>query len=222
MPIRTTTGDGGVAWHDPSMGDGIARYEHGPDASVRALADAWSRVGGARVIAVVEGVTDQIAVETTAGLVGVDLTEVVVLPINGAQAIARVAPELDRTAPGRPIVGLCDVAELPYFERAGAGRRFDVFVCRDDLEDELLRAAGEQLVLEVFDAGGDAASFRTMRRQAAWCDRPFAEQAHRFVRAGARRGQRYAEAVLRALPPERVPAPLRDLVAVVDRALRSP
>lgn len=200
-------------------------YDHGPGATDRALSAAWCRVGEARALVLVEGVSDQIAVETTAEIIGADLADVVVVPINGAQAIGRIVAELDRLSPGTPITGLCDVAELPHFERARAATaeasRFDVYVCRDDLEDELLRAAGELLALDVFAAGGDAASFRTMRRQAPWRDRPFHEQAHRFLRAGARRGQRYADALLRALPPERLPTPLRDVVTAVDGAAAS-
>lgn len=202
------------------------RFEDGPDATVRAFADAWRRIDGARSLVLVEGVSDQIAVTVAADVLGVDLTAVVVVPINGAQAIGRIMVELDRRVPGAAVVALCDARELPYLERARAASadagRVEVHVCRADLEDELVRAAGEHLVLEVFAAGGDATSFRTMRRQTAWRDRPFDEQAHRFIRAGARRSQRYAEALLRSLPPERVPPPLRDTIASIDRTRRAP
>src|SRR6478735_8518821 len=41
-------------------------YEHGPDAPQRATAEAWARADGADVVVVVEGISDQIAVETAA------------------------------------------------------------------------------------------------------------------------------------------------------------
>lgn len=197
----------------------LARYEHGPDASVRAFEAARARLPAARAIVLVEGVSDQIAVETAAEVLGADLDGAVVVPINGAQAIGRVLRELDAGSPHAALVAMCDVRELPFVERARTEladpERLEIVVCDDDLESELIRAAGEQLVLEVLAAGGDAAAFRTMRRQGVWRDRPFDEQAHRFLRAGARRSQRYASALVRALGEGRIPAPLADVVASV-------
>src|ERR1700750_2446741 len=97
-----------------------------------------------RAVVLVEGVSDQVALETLAERRGRDLEAegVRVLPIGGAQAIRRVLEELaGRRAPS---AGLCDEAEPPSFARgfahAGLDSRFDV--CVVDLEDELIRALG--------------------------------------------------------------------------------
>ncbi len=197
-------------------GDVLARYEHGPDASVRAFAGAWARLRTARTVVLVEGVSDQIAVESAAEVLGAELAGVVVVPMNGAQAIGRVLADVDAQRPAAKVVVLCDAAERAVVERARSASlepaRVRVVACVPDLEFELVRAAGEPLVRAVLTAGGDAGAFRTLQRQAAWRDRPFDEQSHRFLRAGARRSQRYADALVRALGPRRLPAPLIDVV----------
>lgn len=141
------------------MVDAVAGYERGPDATVRAGAAALEQTSRARAVVLVEGVSDQIAVDAAAQVQGCDLGAegVVVLPIGGAQAVGRTLGELGRRLDGLAgvtVAGLCDVAEEGYFRRAigdaGLGEASDraalercgFFVCVDDLEDELLRAAG--------------------------------------------------------------------------------
>lgn len=212
------------------MGEAPTGYETGPDATVRATAAAWTRVDAARAVVLVEGVSDQIAVEAAAGVQGQDLTVdgVVVLPIGGAQAIGRSLVELRARTDGLVVGGLCDVGEEPYFRRAvtaaGMGEatdrsrleRLGFYVCVDDLEDELLRAAGPDLVDEVMIAQGDRSSFATLQTQPPWRHAPYHAQARRFIAAGARRKHRYAAAIVRALGPDRVPAPLAGVLAHVS------
>ena len=203
-------------------------YESGPDASIRAAASAWARVPDARAVVLVEGVSDQAAVEATARAHGRDLDgeAVVVLPMGGAQALRScLVSLLDSTHPPT-VAGLCDAPEEPVFRRAvaaaGLARPTDraqlaasgFFVCVDDLEDELVRAAGQTLVEAVVDVEGDRRAFDTMRAQPAWRGAPFAAQVRRFIGAGARRKLRYAVALADAVAPERTPAPL---VAVLTR-----
>ncbi len=203
------------------------RFEAGPDATVRATAEAWRRVDGARAVVLVEGVSDQAAVEAAARAGGRDLERerVVVLPVGGAQAIGgRLRELVGRDRPLR-IGGLYDAAEGRHVRRAlaasGLGGPADgddlagwgFFVCVEDLEDELVRAAGRALVEQVIDAEGDRRAFETMREQPAWRGAPFEAQVRRFIGAGARRKLRYAWALVEALPPGRVPAPL---AAVLD------
>jgi hypothetical protein len=224
----------GTRRHDCDAGpmtDALAGYETGPDGTQRAAAAAWSRIDRARAVVLVEGVSDQIAVDATAEGRGVDLERlaVVVLPIGGAQAIARTLTELHRCRDDLVVAGLCDVGEEPFFRRAitsaGLGgvdgevgrlglERAGFFVCVDDLEDELIRAAGPDLVERVMIDQGDRSSFATLRVQAAWRDAPFEAQARRFFGAGARRKHRYARALIDALGPARVPRPL---VGVLER-----
>jgi hypothetical protein len=217
------------------MTDALAGYETGPDGAQRAAAAAWSRIDGARAVVLVEGVSDQIAVDATARVRDVDLGArgVIVLPIGGAQAIARTLTELQRRRRDLVLAGLCDVGEEPFFRRAiqAAGlagtpeeidraglERAGFFVCVDDLEDELIRAAGPALVERVMIDQGDRSSFATLQAQAAWRHAPFEAQARRFFGAGARRKHRYAQALVEALGPDRLPHPL---VGVFERVTAS-
>ncbi len=46
--------------------DDLSRYVSGPDATARATARALARVGDSRAVVLVEGISDQIALETLA------------------------------------------------------------------------------------------------------------------------------------------------------------
>lgn len=198
--------------------DRIGGYETGPDGAARAGAAAWARLDEARAVLLVEGVSDQIAVDASARVLGIDLDAagVVVFPINGAHAIGRVLPELQATAPTARICGLFDIGEERFVRRALEASGMapaGFFICIEDLEDELLRAAGPELVESVIAAEGDRSSFATMRAQPAWRDAELLAQARRFIGAGARRKHRYAAAFVEALGPDRLPQPILDLLA---------
>ncbi len=182
----------------------------------------------ARAAVLVEGISDQIALETLARRRGrnLDVEGVVVVPIGGAQAIGRFL-ELFRV-PGRQVrvVGLCDAAEETDFrrglERAGLGsdltrpdlEALGFFVCVADLEDELIRALGVASVEQVLDAHGDLASFRTLQKQPAWQGRPHEEQLRRFMGSGGRRKIRYARFLVEAaVDLDCVPRPLELVLA---------
>ena len=66
-------------------------YVHGPAAATEATAVALAKVAAAQAVVLVEGISDQIAVETLAARGGRDLgaEHVVVLPVGGAHAITR-------------------------------------------------------------------------------------------------------------------------------------
>ncbi len=178
-----------------------------------------------RAVVLVEGISDQVALETLAQRRGRDLEaeRVSVVPIGGAQAIGRF---LNRFAPQGSevrLAGLCDAAEEDDFrrglERAGLGSqltRVDMeqlgfYVCVADLEDELIRALGAASVERVVDAQGELGSFRTLQKQPAWQGRTTEEQLRRFMGSGGRRKIRYAQFLVDALDLTRVPRPL-DLV----------
>jgi hypothetical protein len=173
-------------------------------------------------VVLVEGVSDQAAVEALAERRGQDLDAegVSVVPIGGAQAIGRF---LDRFGPQGldvKLAGLCDAAEEKEFrrglEQAGLGSnltRVDMeqlgfYVCVEDLEDELIRALGGAAVEEVVKAQGDLGSFRTLQNQPAWQGRPREDQLRRFIGSGGRRKIRYARYLVEALEPGNVPRPL--------------
>src|SRR6185436_6887816 len=154
-----------------------------------------------RGVVLVEGLSDQAAVEALAGRRDRDLAAegIRVVPIGGAQAIAR---ELERFGPRGldvRLAGLCDAGEERDFrrglERAGLGtpatraelERLGFFVCEADLEDELIRALGPDGVEAVVEAEGELRSFRTMQKQPAWRGRPREEQLRRFLGSGGSR-----------------------------------
>ena len=178
-----------------------------------------------RTVVLVEGVSDQVALEALAARRGRDLDadRISIVPIGGAQAIGRF---LDRFGPrglGVRLAGLCDAGEEGDFrqglERAGFGsdltrgdmERLGFYVCDADLEDELIRALGAASVGRVIEAEGDLGSFRTLQKQPQWRARATEEQLRRFMGSGARRKIRYARLLVDALDLSRVPRPL-DLV----------
>ena len=183
----------------------------------------------ARAVVLVEGISDQIAVEALAERRGRDLEAegISVVPIGGAQAIGNF---LDRFGPkgyDLELAGLCDAGEERDFqrglERVGLGldltrvemERLGFYVCVADLEDELIRSLGAAAVERVVAAHGDLRSFRTLQKQAAWRERSTEEQLRRFMGSGARRKIRYARLLVDALDLARVPRPLDRLLAHV-------
>ena len=163
-------------------------------------------------LVVVEGASDQIAVETLAERRGIDLAEarIRVVSLGGAHRIGRFLEELGPRVDGLRLVGLCDAGEAPVFraalERADVDSGF--YVCDADLEDELIRALGVEAVEEIVAANGDLQRFRKLQQMPAWRGRPTDEQLRRFIAAGARRKARYARLLVDALDLERVPGPL--------------
>jgi hypothetical protein len=182
----------------------------------------------ARTVVLVEGISDQLAVEALAERLGRNLEAegVSVLPIGGAQAIGRF---LDLFGPERAdvrVAGLCDAGEEADFrrglERAGLGtnltraemERLGFYVCVEDLEDELIRALGAAAVEQVIGARGDLRSFRTMQKQPAWRGRKPEEQLRRWF--GSYGGKiEYSRLLVEALDLTRVPRPLDRLLAHV-------
>ena len=187
------------------------------------------RAAAARAVVLVEGVSDQIAVETLAARHGRDLTVegIVVLPTGGVHGMARYLRRFGPEGTGARLAGLCDAAEGHVVRRglgaAGLGSptsRADLehlgfFVCVADLEDELIRAAGTALAAEVLAAHGDLDAFRTIQRQPAWRGRDEAAQLRRFLGAGSQRKLCYARLLTEAIDSDRIPRPLEAVLAAV-------
>ena len=195
-------------------------YVSGPAAATEATARALAELGGAHTVILVEGVSDQIAIETLARASGHDLRahEAAVVPIGGAQAIGHFITRFGPEGAGLRVVGLCDAGEEPIFRRAvaHAGADLPVFVCHADLEDELIRSVNPDRVQDLLAAHGNLGSFRTLQKQPTWRDRPVQAQLRRFFASGATRKLRYAEAlVVAAVALGCVPTPLQ---AVLDAA----
>ena len=214
--------------------DLLAGYVSGPAAATEATAVALTRAEGARTVVLVEGVSDQIAVETLAGRHGRNLAAdgIAVLPVGGASGFARYLRRFGPQGAGARLAGLCDAGEAHIVRQAvaaaglvapGSGAdlgRLGFFVCDADLEDELLRAAGAERVREVFAAHGDLGAFRTIQRQPAWQGRDEAAQLRRFLGAGAQRKLRYARLLTEAISLDRMPRPLTALLTAATARQR--
>jgi len=213
-------------------GDGedlLAGYVSGPSAATEATALALARARAAGAVVLVEGVSDQIAVETLAGRLGRDLPAegIVVLPVGGAHGVARYLRRFGPQGSGARLAGLCDAGEERIVARglaaAGLGapgsragrERLGFFVCVEDLEDELIRAAGPARVTEAFAARGDLAAFRALQRQPAWRGKDEVAQLRRFLGAGSQRKLRYARLLTEAISLDQVPRPLAAVLSAV-------
>jgi hypothetical protein len=189
--------------------------------------------GANETIVLVEGASDQVALETLAARLGLDLRHerVSIVAMGGATNIrtylARYQGHNVRLA------GLCDAGEERSFRRglelAGFGTHLDraglaaigFFVCVADLEDELIRAVGADAVERVIESRGELGSFRTMQKQPAHLDRPVDAQLRRFMGTKSRRKADYARFLVDALDLSRIPGPLAGLLAYVSDRRRS-
>ena len=178
-----------------------------------------------RAVVLVEGISDQFALEALAARRGRSLeTEgISVVPIGGAQSIGRFLTLYGPQGLDVRLAGLCDAAEEGEIrrglEQAGLGSHptrvglegLGFYICDADLEDELIRALGAASVEQVVRAQGDLGSFRTLQKQPAWRGRSTEEQLRRFLGSGGSRKSRYARLLVDALDLTQVPRPL-DLV----------
>jgi hypothetical protein len=182
-----------------------------------------------RAVVLVEGTSDRYALEALARRRGRHLADegVEVVVIGGAQALGRFLRTFGPEGRGLRLAGLCDAGEEEMvrraLERAGLapGRtraemaRVGFHVCVEDLEDELIRAAGVETVEELAESQGDLRSFRTLQKQAAWRERSREQQLRRWLGSGGRRKLRYAPLLVGALDLGRVPEPLDAVLADV-------
>lgn len=182
-----------------------------------------------RAAILVEGVSDQAALRALALRRGRDLDAegVEVVAMDGATNAARYLEEYGPAGRDLELAGLFDEAEERFF-RLGLARagfepgpktedleEFGFYVCRADLEDELIRAVGAADVLRLVAVEGQERSFRTLQRQPAMRDKPLVHQLRRMM--GGRSGgkERWARLLVEAVPLERVPYPLDAVLARV-------
>lgn len=180
----------------------------------------------AQTVVLVEGVSDQLAVEALAERFGRNLAAegVMVLPMGGATNIGHFLDRFGPRGSGVRIAGLCDEAEAGVFrrglERVGLGlelatagmHSLGFYVCAPDLEAELIRALGVSVVEQILAGEGDLASFRTFQQQPAQRGKSDQARLRRFMGTRGGRKIHYAPLLVRSLEPARVPRPLRDLL----------
>jgi len=190
----------------------------------------------ARAIILVEGMSDQLALEALATRRGHNLNAqgISIVAMGGATNIGSFLMRFGPQGLGLRLAGLCDAAEEGDFrrglERAGLGanltrtemERLGFYVCVADLEDELIRALGAAVVEQVVGAQGELEAFRTFQHQPEWRGRTNEEQLRRFFGTKGGRKIHSAAVLVGALDLNRVPRPLdcvlEDIVYSVDPA----
>ncbi|HET8739075.1 MAG TPA: TOPRIM nucleotidyl transferase/hydrolase domain-containing protein [Acidimicrobiia bacterium] len=187
------------------------------------LAVEWERAeeagrNGTGVI-LVEGVSDQRAIETLAPRVGRDLADedVAVIPAAGATNFWRFLELLGPNGYDVSLVGMCDQGEeaelARALTRAGLGEvdsREDLedlgfYVCTADLEDEMIRALGHEVMLSLIESQGHTRRLRSFQNQVHHRDQPLETQIWQWL---GNHKIRYAPLLAGALPLDAIPRPL--------------
>jgi len=174
-----------------------------------ALASAVRRVRdaapGSRAVILVEGISDQSALESLAARRGRDLHRegVFVVPMGGATNIGAFAGLFGPQGLGARLAGLCDEAEEREFRRGlaraglrpGPGRedleQLGFYVCVADLEDEMIRSLGAEAVERLIAAEGELTRLRTFCLQPAQRGRAPEQRLRRFMGTKSGRKARY-------------------------------
>lgn len=181
----------------------------------------------ASAVILVEGWSDQAAIDTLAWRRGWDLqTEgILTLPIGGVTNLGAFIQVLGASGLGLRLAGLCDAAEEDYTRRTleRAGLETDLnrtgletmgfFICEADLEDELIRALGTTGVEAVLDRQDELDSFRRFQKQPAQRGRGLNAQLRRFMGTRARRKVRYGSLLIDAINLAHVPRALELVIA---------
>jgi hypothetical protein len=211
-----------------SLQDAVESLAGGADARlVTAATHALAASVDPQRVVLVEGISDQVALQALAARRGRDLAAegVAVVPMGGARNLRRFLELFGPRGLNLRLAGLCDDGEEGDFrrglEQAGLGAdlgRADMealgfYVCVADLEDELIRCLGVTGVEQVVEAQGELGSFRTFQRQPAWRARRSEEQLRRFIGTHSGRKIRYARLLVDALDLAGVPRPLDRVLA---------
>ena len=197
----------------------LAAVTEAAGAGSAALAAAAARARsdpGSCAVVLVEGMSDQAAMDTLAARCGRDLRGegIFVVPMGGATNIGHFVDLFGPGGFGVRLAGLCDQGEERDFRR-GLDRVGPYFVCVADLEDELIRALGTGRVEELIQAEGESGPFRTFTRQPAHRETPRDQQLRRFMGTRSGRKIRYGHVLAAALELTRIPGPLVGLLSVV-------
>jgi hypothetical protein len=189
-----------------------------------------------RLAVLVEGASDQVALETLADRRGVALDEegVLILAMGGATSIGHFLELLGPHGYGLALAGLCDLNQEADFrmelERAGLGtdltrpamEALGFFVCEGDLEEELIRALTADGVKRIIDEQGELGSLNILLRQPHHRGRPVEQVLWRFMGSRSGRKAKYARLMVEALDLDLVPRPLHGVLDhIVSRGASS-
>ena len=194
-----------------------------------------NRPDSARTLVLVEGDSDAAAVRALADLIGcdLDLNNIQICPAAGVTNYSRVLGDFVRTHPGAEFFGMYDVADERHVRRALANaavpiaahdslETFGFFACVADLEDELIRALGDEGVEKVLEAQDELKSFRRFQAMPQHRATPVHQQLRRFLGTRATRKIRSAQRLVQALDLGQLPQPLLLLKAKLLEAARPP
>src|SRR5476651_2549207 len=180
-----------------------------------------------RGVILVEGVSDQLALEALAWRRGRNLEAegIAIVSMGGATNIRRFLDVYGPQGFDIRLAGLYDAGEQGDFkralERAGFGsdltrgdmERLGFYACQADLEEELIRALGAAAVERVIDAQDELTSLRSLQNQPAWRGRKVEEQLRRFFGSKGSRKSRFGALLVEALELTEVPRPLDRVLA---------
>jgi hypothetical protein len=197
------------------------------DATMLMIEQTVAEARHATTVVLVEGLSDQIAVEVLAERLGRALRDegTFVVPTGGATNFGRF---LTHFGPGGHDVRLAGLFDSPFedrirrsLERAGVAPRgggaqlesFGFYSCVTDLEEEMIRSLGGAKVEAVVAAQGELASLRRLQEMPFHRGRRREDQLHRFIGSRAGRKYRYASALANSLDLTDLPSPLAGLFA---------
>jgi hypothetical protein len=175
------------------------------------------------LVVFVEGDSDRIALVSLAERLGRDLDAegVSIVTLTGSGLLKHYLKLLGPNGLKASVCGLCDAdAEVAWAgaltaagipATAGALAAHGFFVCRLDLEDELLRILGAPAVQAIITQRGDDAAFASFAASPKYSGLPLPDQLRRFVHR-----VEYAAPLVAALPLPAVPQPLADLLSFVQ------
>jgi len=175
-----------------------------------------------RAVILVEGVSDQRAVEALAARRerNLDAEGISIVAMGGSKSFGNFLERFGPRGLNLTVAGLYDAGEVDDFRRglsrAGLGsdltqaemEALGFYVCDADLEDELIRALGTATVEQIVDEQGEMRSFRTLQKQPAQQGRTTHAQLRRFMGSRGGRKIQYAPVLVDALDLDRVPRPL--------------
>jgi hypothetical protein len=180
-----------------------------------------------RAVVLVEGDSDRMALCTLADRRGRDLAAegVHVVAMSGITNTRAFASHYGPQGMGVPLAGLYDAPAQGILQRGLAAAGLDAALeadalaglgfhrCSQDLEDELIRALGVEGVEAVIEAAGEAPSLRLLASMPAQRDWTREAVLKRFFGVRSGRKARYAQLLVEALQPGRVPEPLAAVLA---------
>lgn len=181
-----------------------------------------------RTVVLFEGESDLLAFGAVARRLDTVLEpeSIALVDMGGITNLRRRLAELRSEAHPARVLGLYDGAERHYVIRVlvdagmltadGEPEPLGFFACERDLEQEVIAAAGSELVLETLAARGELTRFQMFQTQPAQRARTIEAQLHRFAGTAAGRKAKFAADIIDALPVERMPRPM---VALLDAVM---